>query len=178
MIDWIWSAVGNTASWWVLGVLVLIVLAFWLGWFAPKKKAFGDAETFDAMIGGFKPSAAADILRKFTPEALKTYEFQARVVDMLFPIFYALAIAVWIRLCGPDRPELRWLIVLPFSAALFDWLENLSVASLISRFRKNPDDLGNVPTLLFIAQRLKWLHFGALVIVLVVITIRCVRGMF
>lgn len=175
MIDWAWEAVGNIAAWWILAALIAVVLAFWFGWFVPKKKAFGNATTFDARIGGFRPSDAATILSEFTPEALKTYEFQARVVDMLFPIFYALMAAVWIRLCAPERTQLRWLILLPFAAALFDWLENISVVSVIRRFRKNPADLGSAPVLLTIAQRLKWLLFGALLVVLVIVTIGCVR---
>jgi ABC-type multidrug transport system permease subunit len=64
MIDWVWSAVGNMATWWAFGVLVLIVLAFWFGWFVPKKKAFGNAQTFDARIGGFKPSALRPLMHE------------------------------------------------------------------------------------------------------------------
>jgi len=180
LVDSVWQVVGTFAGYWLLGLLLAIVLGFWFGWFVPKSRYFAEAgaQTFDSRAGGFRPALAASILDSFTGDRLAVYDFQAKVIDNLFPIFYSLMAAVWIRKTGENLTELRWLILLPFAMAIFDWLENFFVRQTIKRYRANREDLGSAPTWLFAAQRIKWLLLGALVVVLLLLTIGAVRRAF
>lgn len=178
LVEWTWEAVGSIANKWVFVALFATALVFWFGYFERQKKKYAPARTFDGRVEGFRPSQAREILAEFTPEALNAYLFQARVVDMIFPIVYSMTAAVAIRLAAPNLTGLRWLILLPFVTAIFDWMENICVAIVIGRFRANPDKLGSVPTVLLVAQRAKWMMFGAVMVVVAVLAVGWARRRF
>ncbi len=175
LIDWIWNCIGRIANGWVLLALFVAVVLFWLLYFLPTQKKYRPARTFDGRAEGFRPSDAHAILEEFDQAGhLQTYLNQARAVDMIFPVVYALMFAVAIRFFAPHLTNLRWLILLPFVMALFDWIENLCVVTLIGRYRANKP-FGGMPVLLLIAQRLKFLLWGAVIVVTVVLLVGWVR---
>lgn len=178
LVDQVWAFVGTMSNKWALVALLVLVLVIWFGYFERQKKRYAPLRTFDARPEGFRISEVRKILGEFQEGGhLQAYLNQARGVDLIFPIFYSLLGAMAIYLAAPNlAASLRWLILLPFAAALFDWLENLCVISLIGRYRKDPAaDLGVWPTLLFIAQRLKFLLFGAVIVVVVVLAVGWAR---
>jgi hypothetical protein len=162
LVDQVWQVVGTMANKWSFLALLGIVLLFWFGYFARQKRRFAPLRTFDNRAEGFRPSEAGAILGDFERAGhLQAYLNQARGIDMLFPVFYSLLGAVSIYLAAPHLTGLRWLVLLPFAMALFDWLENFCVITLVGRYRSDPARLGSWPTMLFIAQRLKFLFMGA-----------------
>lgn len=178
LVDQVWAAVGLMANKWALVALVAIVVVIWVGYFERQKKRFAPLRTFDARAEGFRISEVRDILGQFqTAGHLPAYLNQARGMDLIFPIFYSLLGAVAIYLAAPRlSATLRWVILLPFAAALFDWIENACIIALIGRYRRDANaDLGVWPTLLFIAQRAKFLFFGAVLVVLVILAVGWVR---
>ena len=76
------------------------------------------------------------LLQSFTPAERSAYFLSAFFIDVLYPVTYSLLLAVLItRLLQPlIAAESRWnyLRLLPFAAALFDLLENVSLAVLLS----------------------------------------------
>src|SRR5687768_17287014 len=181
LVDQVWQVVGTMANKWSFIALLAIVLMFWFGYFERKKRRFAPLRTFDGRAEGFRPTQdeVAGILREFeTAGHLQTYLTQARGIDMIFPVFYSLLGAIAIYLAATHLTGLRWLVLLPFAMAIFDWLENLCVITVIGRFRSDPTKLGSWPMLLFIAQRLKFLLMGAVLVAVVVLSIGWARRKF
>ena len=181
LVDQVWQVVGTMANKWSFLALLAIVLLFWFGYFERQKRRFAPARTFDGRAEGFRPTQeeVGRILGEFeTAGHLQAYLNQARGIDMIFPVFYSLLGAIAIYIAAPHLTGLRWLVLLPFAMAIFDWLENLAVIAVIGRFRSNPNDLGTWPILLFIVQRLKFLLMGAVLVAVVVLSIGWARRKF
>jgi hypothetical protein len=176
LVDTVWQAVGTMTNKWSILVLTALFLFFWFGLFRPRVKSYKPARTFDGRAEGFWPSQVHSILSEFTPVQLQTYLNQARGIDMFFPIIYSLLAAMVIRHAAPFL-TFRWLILLPFATALFDYIENLSVMTLIGRFRANKP-FGALPVVLVVAQRAKIFLMGAVGVVVVLLTVGWVRRRF
>ena len=172
-VDSVWDVVGRIDSKWTIIVLLAAFLIFWLGFFRKNVKSYGDARTFDGRAEGFWPSQVESILKEFNPTQLQTYLNQARGIDMVFPLIYSTLAAVIIHHAAPYL-TMRWLILLPFAAALADYLENISVITLIGRFRGGKP-YGLWPVILVIAQRAKFLLLGASFVVVLILTIGWTR---
>lgn len=176
LVDWIWNALGPITNKWSILALTAIFLFFWFGLFRPRVKSYLPARTFDGRAEGFWPSQVPSILAEFNPTQLQTYLNQARGIDMIFPIIYSLLAAMVIRHAAPYLGQ-RWLILLPFATAVFDYLENLTVITLIGRHRASKP-FGGLPVFLVIVQRAKILLMGAVGVVVVLVTIGWLRRRF
>jgi hypothetical protein len=163
-MDVIWSAIERIASGWVVLILWVIVIVYY--WYFFARNNFG-VKTFDARWEGFGPRRVPKILADFTDDNLLLYRRQASTVDMLFPVLYSIAGAAAMVFFGLS-PRFQWLILLPFAMAVCDYIENWSVIRVIDAFRAK-QDLGSWPAVLVVAQRLKFLFFGATFAVLIVL---------
>jgi hypothetical protein len=163
-MDAIWSAVARIANGWVVLILWIVVILYY--WYFFARTNFG-VKTFDARWEGFGPRRVPEILADFTDDNLLLYRRQASSVDMLFPILYSVAAAAAMVFFGLST-RFHWLILLPFAMALFDYIENWSVIRVIDAFRAKRD-LGTWPVILVVAQRLKFLFFGATFAVLLIL---------
>ena len=172
-VDSIWDVVGRIDSRWTIIVLLAAFLIFWLGFFRKNVKSYLPARTFDGRTEGFWPSQVESILKEFNPTQLQTYLNQARGIDMVFPLIYSILAAVIIHHAAPYL-TMRWLILLPFGAALADYVENISVITLIGRFRAGAK-FGVWPVILVIAQRAKFLLLGASLVIVLILTIGWTR---
>ena len=162
LVDSLWELIARFANLWTVIILWVIVIAYYFIFFYGKD--YG-AKTFDSRVSVFRPSEVESILGTFDPEKLPAYRSQAATVDMFFPVLYSIAAAALIVHCSPHL-RFRWLVLLPFAMALFDWLENISVITIIGRYGKS--SLGNWPTMLVIAQRLKFLFMGATLVIMAI----------
>src|SRR5688572_12694380 len=155
LVDQVWQVVGTMANKWSFVALLAIVLFFWFGYFERQKRRYAPLRTFDSRAEGFRPTQdeVARILGEFEEKGqLQAYLNQARSIDMIFPVFYSLLGAIAIYIAAPHLTGLRWLVLLPFLMAIFDWLENLCIITVIGRFRSDRAKLGSWPMLLFITQ--------------------------
>ena len=181
LVDQIWQVVGTMANKWSFIALLVIVLLFWFGYFERQKRRYAPLRTFDGRAEGFRPTQdeVVRILGEFEEKGqLQAYLIQARGIDMIFPVFYSLLGAIAIYIAAPHLTGLRWLVLLPFAMAIFDWLENLCVIAAIGRYRSDRAKLGSWPMLLFIAQRLKFLMLGAVLVTVAVLSIGWARLKF
>ena len=160
LVDWVWQAVASIASWWMLAVLAALVVFFALALFAPRRRSYLPARTFDGRAEGFRPSQVETILSDFNPTQLQTYLNQARGIDMVFPILYSVMGAMAIVLFAPRLQGFRWLVLLPFLMALADYVENVCVITVIGRHRRG-QSFGGVDNVLALATPTKYVFFGA-----------------
>ncbi len=158
-----WFLLGATLV--VYGTLVLV--------FGPRiHEASGGLPVFDLRVGGYTLEEAQAFLRALTPEGKATYLGPVGWLDTLFPGLFAATL--YCALVVLLRPYLgasaRLVGALALIPAVFDWLENAAVATMLNA---GPD--GVTADMVATASRwtvLKWwtdLPLMALVLVLAVL---------
>lgn len=166
LVDWLWNRTAAIASPTVFLGLFVLSLIFLFVLFPLTKRHFKGVETFDANPWGFSPAEAPGILGKFNSEQLRAYLNQERFTDLAFPIVYGIGFAVAMVLLVNFTGAPRWLILLPYAAALADWFENASIICMIGRHQKG-QPLGIYATMGSIASRFKHSLLAATVLVLI-----------
>lgn len=110
----------------------------------------------------YSPGDAYQALEAYGEAGRRLYLKRILPVDMVFPPLYALTlwVALWLclRRALPESHLLRVLAWLPFAAGLADYLENLSVMSLLFAY---PRRLVSVATLAGFATPIKLSLFSA-----------------
>lgn len=129
MTQWVWDRIARIAS----GTSFIILFGFFvylqLGYFHPRVSSYPPNTTFDGN-GPYRPSEAVERLGKLLPEQRHSYLIAEVTEDLFFPIVYSLMFAV--AIAAPGRvTKWRWLIILPFATAAFDYLENATVIAMI-----------------------------------------------
>jgi hypothetical protein len=108
---------------------------------------------------GFNPQHTLDMVAAYGEEGRAAYKKAIISLDFIFPIFYAFLFAVAITLVY--RPMIhgpvRYLIMIPFMAMTFDFLENLAILALISYY---PEQSVFMAILCEIFKLFKWLFFA------------------
>jgi len=166
LVDWMWNRTAAIASLPVFAGFFVVSLLFIFVLFPLTKKHYPNATTFDGDRWGFAPSEAPRIIAQFTPDQLRVYRKQELITDLFFPLVYGIGFAVAMVLLARYTGAPRWLIVLPFIAAVADYFENFSVVGMIAR-QLDGKPLGAYAVIGSIASRIK--HGFLLVTILVLI---------
>jgi hypothetical protein len=154
LVDWIWNRTAAIASPLVFAVLFVVALIFIFVLFPLTNRHWKGKTTFDSDRWGFAPSDAPRILGQFTNEQLRIYRKQELMTDLLFPIVYGVGFAVAMVLLVNITGAPRWLVLLPYGAAIADFFENFSVVCMIDRHLKGQTP-GAFAVVGSIASRLK-----------------------
>ena len=166
MIDWVWGQISAFASLAVFAGFFVVSLIFIFVLFPLTKRHYKDIMTLDGNPWGFTVADANETLGKMNEQQLRVYRTQELLTDLLFPLVYGLGFAVAMLLLARYDGAPRWLVLLPLVAMLADWLENLSVVSMISN-RLAGRELGPMAGVGSAASRIK--HFLLLITVLVLL---------
>ena len=166
MADWVWGQVSAFASFPVFAGFFVLSLLFIFVLFPLTKRHYKSIRTLDADPWGFSVRDADYTLGLMNEQQLRTYRNQELFTDMLFPLVYGLGFAVAMVLLARYAGAPRWLVLLPLAAALADYVENLSVVSMIGR-RLRGAELGPGAGVGSVASRIK--HFLLLATVLVLL---------
>ena len=167
MADWAWRLIAPWATLPVFAGFFVVSLIFIFVLFPMHRKHYPKGTvTLDANRWGFTVADAQELLGKtLNREQLQVYRRQELVTDMLFPLVYgigfALAMVMLVRYTGMSR----WLIFLPIAAAIADYIENISVATMIGR-QLDGKDLGTAASIGAIASRFKHFLLAATVLTL------------
>jgi len=128
----------------------------------------------------YETADVTKMLAKYRPEHYRAHESFIRVYDFVFPPLYAipcaLVLAYFFPVLFPGRGGwLRWLVLLPPAAMVFDYAENFTMLSFLQSYRDNPQTPLNVlevsraftdaKLLLLLASDLLLLVFGALALI-------------
>lgn len=166
LVDWMWNRTASIASPLMFAVFFIVSLIFMFVLFPLTKRHYPTATTFDADRWGFGPGEAPRILAQFTPEQLRVYRKQELMTDLLFPLVYGIGFAIAMVLLTRITGAPRWLILLPYGAALADYFENFSVVGMIGRHLEGKP-LGAYAVVGSIASRFKHGLLAVTVLVLI-----------
>ena len=166
MIDWVWGQISAFASLGVFAGFFVLSLIFIVGLFPLTKRYYKDIMTLDGNPWGFTVADANATLARMNEQQLRVYRMQELLTDLIFPVVYGLGFAVAMVLLARYVGAPRWLVLLPLAAALADWVENISVVSMIGN-RLAGRELGPMAGVGSIASRIK--HFLLLITVLVLL---------
>jgi hypothetical protein len=109
----------------------------------------------------YSAEVAFERLSEFSEEIRKSYRMGLMVTDMIYPIVYSLLFSFIIFSLWQNEK----FAVLPFIILVFDFIENISVITMLGLFPEKSIFWG---TLAGISTSLKW-FFSALTLILVVI---------
>jgi hypothetical protein len=163
MINWVWGQISAFASLGVFAGFFALSLIFIFVLFPLTKRHYKDITTLDGKPWGFTVADANATLARMSEQQLRVYRLQELLTDLLFPLIYGVGFAVAMLLLARYVGAPHWLVLLPLAAALADYIENLSVVSMIGR-RLAGRELGPMAGVGSVASRLK--HFLLLITVL------------
>jgi hypothetical protein len=166
MINWVWGQISAFASLGVFAGFFALSLIFIFVLFPLTKRHYKDITTLDGNPWGFTVADANATLARMSEQQLRVYRMQELLTDLFFPLVYGLGFAVATLLLARYAGAPRWLVLLPLAAALADYVENLSVVTMIGR-RLAGRELGPIAGVGSVASRLK--HFLLLITVLVLL---------
>jgi hypothetical protein len=115
---------------------------------------------------GFNPQRTLQMVEDYGEAARAYYKQVELSVDIAYPVVYALMFAVMLtliyrRLLG--RPVV-YLNMLPFVAMLFDFLENITIVSMLTHY---PEQSRAMANLCEIFKLIKFLLFGLILFLII-----------
>lgn len=131
---------------WASGRNVLILLAadlvFMLGimpYMGKKMEQLAPGiPPLDITIPSYSAEYAQGLITKMSDEARAFYKSIELGADLVYPLIYGFAFALLIaflwRKLGWDKGLLKWAILAPLIAMIFDYGENFSIVNLINQF--------------------------------------------
>ncbi len=116
---------------------------------AQLKSTSGGVGPIDTLFF-YTPDRVYDMIAAYGEAGRAMYRTSALTADLIYPIAYSLFLGLAITWCFRQLP-VRWhwgrrLNLLPFGAALFDVLENISVVAMLSVYPARPTLLAWVAT--------------------------------
>jgi hypothetical protein len=153
-----------------VGWLVLIFLAGELYFNAVvlpnEAQVLGETGPIDLQFF-YTPEKAYGMVAAYGPEVRAQYRTFALTGDIAYPIvytlFFSLAISWLFKRGLPEDSRLQRLNVVPFGAGIFDVLENLAIAGMLSGYPAEPAWLAWIAT---VFTMVKWLFaFASLALI-------------
>jgi hypothetical protein len=172
MIDWLWRRTDAVATWWSFAALLALVIVFFV--LFGRYGAHYPEKSFDGHRFGVGTADIQRILASFDKaKQLGQYLAQETQLDLVFPAIYGLCFAVLIVLLQPRG--WRWLIVVPYATAFFDYCENVCFIALVLHYRAHHDVSPALAAVASIASRLKWTFMLLLLPAVVIAAVRHFR---
>jgi hypothetical protein len=166
MIDWIWTRTAILANVWAFVTVFALALFFAKVLFPLHAKKYPTttvdgklvrAVTLDGRFPGYSPGDVEPKFRELGDDGVDAYFSQDWQLDLIFPWVYALLFAIPIVWLGQHTTVPRCLVLFPYLAAVFDYVENLTMMAMIRAWQTS----GAVPFALkvvaTIGSRGKWI---------------------
>ena len=112
---------------------------------------------------GFNPQKTLDMAAAYGDAGRAFYARTEMTADVAYPIVYAFFFGIILTMLYRNRSSLRFHL-LPFAALLFDYAENVNIVTLLHSY---PQQSMTVATLCEIYKGIKWLIFGAVILLIV-----------
>lgn len=118
---------------------------------------------------GASPASLLDRVEAYGPQGRAVYRIFTLTADVAYPIIYSLfmglAITYTFRRIFPEKSWLQKLNLVPFGALLFDILENIGIASLMTAY---PQRLTLLAGYTVVMNFIKWILAGASTLLVVI----------
>ena len=115
---------------------------------------------------GFNPNKTMQMVADYG-DAGRAYYKQAEILlDTPYPIIYAMLFAIIITMIYRSllRGPVNYINLVPFFALLFDYLENITIISMLSYY---PEESGLIATFCEIFKLIKFLFFILILVIIV-----------
>jgi|GEM_PF-427455 len=112
---------------------------------------------------GFNTKQTLQMVADYGDAARAYYAQTEMTTDVAYPLVYAFFFAIVLTLVYRKTAYAR-INLLPFLAMLFDYAENVNIITLLRSF---PEQSATVATLCEVFKWLKWLVFGAIILLIV-----------
>lgn len=122
---------------------------------------------------GYDPQRTLRMVEEYGEEARKYYASVETSIDLAYPVVYALLFAVLLtmiyrRLLGRQVMHIN---MLPFVAMFFDFLENLTIVSMLRHYPEQSILMANLCEIFKLA---KWIIFGIIIFLILYGLIRMI----
>lgn len=173
-----WIARHATVKWVVLAFVVQTVVQVYTSVnFVSLFHEYSGGRTIPDMTFGYDTAYAKDLLFNTPPEGWSLYLTRILPIDLVFPllysVFYALLTSLLVQKSFGVKSWVHKLTILPFVAAAFDYVENASVAMMVTSL---PDFSPTTATIASYATIAKWSFTGIGVAILLVCLIKIVMN--
>lgn len=159
---------GKTVNLQILFVLYIVMAAFIMPAAERDIKQYSGGETVIDLHFTYTPEKVYQLLEGYGPDGRSYYFFAETTADTVYVLIYTmffLGLIVWIYQHKISQSHiLKSLLALPLLACCFDFLENICVLTLLTKF---PERLDQVAVLSAVFTGGKWL-FALLTLVTVV----------
>jgi len=155
--------VKNAKGWLILVFMVLfllfslVVMPFGQSWLGGNPPDVGSID----LTFGASPATLFNKVEAYGSQGRYVYRIFALTADIAYPIIYSiflgLVITFLLRRTFPMGSQLQKLNLLPFVALLFDILENLGIAALLTTF---PQQITWLALFTIIVNFIKWVFAG------------------
>ncbi len=117
----------------------------------------GGANLLDNRMGGYSPEMAYKMIAAYGEQGIR-YHLMLTVGDIVFPpslaLFLAIAITYFYSRLFSSRQVLRWLLVLPVIYLAADYLENVSIVTMLLSFPTSLPTVAVVANTMFTIKNL------------------------
>jgi hypothetical protein len=112
---------------------------------------------------GFNPQKTLQMVADYGDAAREYYAKTEMTTDVLYPIVYTLLFCIILTLLFRNKTykPFSFINLLPFAALVFDFLENITIVTLLKSF---PNTSETVAFLCEIFKMMKWLSFGLIIL--------------
>ena len=169
-------------------VTALIATAIFAGYtvlvLSGQGKAFEVANSSIKSLGTSLGFGQAEILAFFAERSagqISAYITFNQVWDSLYGVIYGVMYVVWVSvLLKPYSQKVGILNLLPFGQVLFDWLENVGLATVSSQYLADGTISSTTAQLASTASSIKWafalLVYGVILVGIVARTVGALKG--
>lgn len=149
---------GKTVNLQILFGLYIVMAGFIMPAAERDIKQYSGGNTVIDLHFSYTPEKAYELLDSYGPDGRKYYFFAEATADTVYVLIYAmffLSLLIWLYQNKIHREErLKIILALPVAALCFDFLENICVLTLLTRF---PERLDQVASLSAVFTGGKWL---------------------
>lgn len=113
------------------------------------------------------------VLLQYDAVARENYRLCALTVDMVYPIYYAFLLSVLLAAVLRQKSDisssLQLVRFLPFVMTVVDWIENLTLVTIVDQWPEMNHELANIAGYITLT---KWSLLGVIIVLLIAMTIK------
>lgn len=112
---------------------------------------------------GFNPQKTLDLVAAYGDAGRAYYAKIEMTADLIYPWVYAFLFGIILTMIYRNK-ALNWVAILPFIDLIFDYLENVTIISLLSNY---PQQSMTMATLCELFKLIKWMIVVVMVVLIV-----------
>ena len=157
-------------------IILLVIYPVFPALLLPGVGDVGGAPYLDLQLF-YNAETVQQILQQYDETAIGNYRLCALTVDMVYPVYYAFLLSLLLAAALKQRADLdsstQILRLLPFVMMLVDWIENLTLVSIVDHWPNLNHQLANLAGFITLT---KWSLLGVIIASLLMLVIKNKKG--